>query len=153
MKLQKYECRLKPSGVLVLRDSVTEQAAERVSGAERLAQVAHALLRDLPTEQVWVFWFGARLDLRGAALVSQGGVHATALTPADVLRPVLVSGCTIFALAHNHPSGDPTPSDNDRTMQRGIYAAAEVVGLSVLDHVIVTQRPGRWHALGSRGEE
>jgi DNA repair protein RadC len=57
--------------------------------------------------------------------------------PRDVLRPALVHAAWGFILVHNHPSGDPTPSDADFRMTRRIREAADVIGIKFLDHVII----------------
>jgi enoyl-CoA hydratase/carnithine racemase len=56
----------------------------------------------------------------------------------DVLGVVLATGGASFAVAHNHPSGDPTPSIPDRQATARLREAAEAVGLRFLDHVVVT---------------
>ena len=60
----------------------------------------------------------------------------------EVARPVLIAGASGFILAHNHPSGDPTPSGEDVNMTRAVFNAARVVGLTLVDHIIIGG-PGR----------
>ena len=124
----------------------------RISCAEQLARVGAALTRDLAHEQVWLILLSARNEIRGAIRLSEGGVHGTALRPVDVLRPVIVAGETAFALIHNHPSGDPMPSVADVDMTRKLIEAAEVVGLTLIDHVVVV-RGGKFESLRDRMAE
>ena len=102
---------------------------------------------------MWLLLIGAGLDIRGAVRLSEGGLHGASLRPADVFRPVFVAACDAFALAHNHPSGDPRPSEADRELTNQLHEATEVVGLHLLDHVIVTRDAKRWHAMGPKGDE
>jgi DNA repair protein RadC len=74
--------------------------------------------------------------------VARGGKHGAALTPADVLRPVIRAGASALLLLHNHPSGDPTPSREDCQLTRALRSAATVVGIPLLDHIIVAARYG-----------
>lgn len=74
----------------------------------------------------------------GVVEVSRGGAHGASLTPRDVLCVALTMGCAGFILAHNHPSGDPTPSAEDIVMTRVIQKGADVVGCPMLDHIVVT---------------
>lgn len=135
-KIQTYECRLRRSGVLRLSDVGN---VLYVHASEQLAKVGQALTRDLPHEQLWIVFLSGKNEIRGALRVSEGGLHGCALRPADILRPVLLSGEGAFALIHNHPSGDPKPSDADIEMTRLVEKAAGLIGLYFVDHVVVTR--------------
>lgn len=79
--------------------------------------------------------------------ISSGGLHGAAVTPSNVFRPLIRCGASSFILAHNHPSGDPTPSREDVAMTWALEAAAEIVGIQLLDHVIVAAHGGGWRTL------
>ncbi len=68
-----------------------------------------------------------------------GTVTFCPVSPADVLRFVLLSTGVAFILAHNHPSGDPTPSNDDVALTSRIVEGARILGLKCLDHIIVTE--------------
>lgn len=65
-------------------------------------------------------------------LVDRSQVHAR-----EVFRPAIREACSRVLLVHNHPSGDPTPSEQDITCTRSLVAAGRIVGIEVLDHVVV----------------
>ena len=69
-------------------------------------------------------------------LLSKGAIDATVITPAEIFRPVFLTNGNKFILAHNHPSGNCTPSKEDVVFTNRIKNAAEVCGLHLLDHVI-----------------
>lgn len=71
------------------------------------------------------------------AKVAVGGLHSCSVSVADILRVVLVGKASAFVLAHNHPSGDPTPSEDDVVLTRAIEEAGKLIGLPLLDHVII----------------
>lgn len=148
-KVQTYECRLKKAGVLRVADVAADV---QLRSAELLARVAQPLVRDLPHEQVWAILLSGQLTLIGAVRVGEGGMHGCALRPADVFRPVIAGNASAFALVHNHPSGDPTPSGADHTMTRQLLAAARLLGIDLVDHLILTQRADRWHSMFQQGE-
>lgn len=75
--------------------------------------------------------------LLGLTEVSMGGSTLTIVDPKVVFRTLLVMGATSFILAHNHPSGDTTPSAEDRAMTKRLIAGGELLGLKCLDHFIV----------------
>lgn len=109
-------------------------------------------------------WFGSLdhevvvalvLDGRNCLLqeleVSRGGLHGAALTPRDVFQPVIRAGASALILAHNHPSGDPTPSVADVVMTRAVAAAGEIVAVPLLDHLIFGARGGGYVSLFDLG--
>jgi DNA repair protein RadC len=65
------------------------------------------------------------------------------VAPRDVLRVAVREAASAFVLAHNHPSGDPAPSEEDIAFTRAGAQAAAVVGTPLLDHVVVARRQSR----------
>lgn len=97
-------------------------------------------------EELWVVSLDGRNGLRSARRVAQGGVHGLHVTSRDVLRVALQDGATAMILVHNHPGGDPKPSDADLAMTRNVLDAGRLVGVPLLDHVIVSST-GRYVSL------
>jgi DNA repair protein RadC len=112
---------------------------EVLASHEAVVRWARPRLAHLEHEEVWVLLLDGRHHLRTATRVAQGGLHACALTPADVLRPAIRGAASAVVLVHNHPSGDPSPSSEDVTMTRAVAAACDVVAVPLLDHVIVAR--------------
>jgi DNA repair protein RadC len=71
--------------------------------------------------------------------VSVGTLTASLVHPREVFREAIRSAAAAILLVHNHPSGDPAPSEDDRSVTRRLQAAGELVGIRVLDHVIVSE--------------
>ena len=92
---------------------------------------------DPEKEHLIVFVLTTRLVLKGWNVVSIGSVNETLFHPREVLRPVLVAAGSAFVLLHNHPSGDPSPSQADQAVTRRLVEAARLMQLQFLDHVIV----------------
>jgi DNA repair protein RadC len=95
------------------------------------------------------------LDVRGRLLrtlqVAEGSLSQCPVSPRDALRPAVREGAHAVIFAHNHPSGDPTPSPDDADLTERLRAAAEVVGVLARDHVVVAAggyysfvEAGRW---------
>ena len=83
--------------------------------------------------------FDGRGHLRAARCIAKGGLHGASVRAADPLRAALRVDASAFVLVHNHPSGDPTPSHEDVVLTAQIARAAEIVGVALLDHVVVTR--------------
>lgn len=107
--------------------------SKRFGGLEREVMIAVAL--DGRNQVI------AELEL------SSGGLQGTAVTPADVFRPLIRCGASAFILLHNHPSGDPTPSREDIAMTGAVASVADIVGIQLLDHVVVAGRGGGWRSI------
>ena len=69
-----------------------------------------------------------------------GSLNSARLLPRDVLAPALRAGAAALIVAHNHPSGEVTPSRADRLVTVALRAAARLLGLPLLDHIILTAR-------------
>lgn len=97
-------------------------------------------LRTRRTEEVAVIMLDARQRPLSIESVAVGSVNASRLQPRDVFATALRAGAVSVILGHNHPSGDPSPSRADRLVTAHVRAAGEMLGVSVLDHVIVARR-------------
>ncbi len=87
--------------------------------------------------------------LRAVVTVSVGSIDHTFMSPREVLRDALLANASAVVLAHNHPSGDPTPSRDDEAITRRLMRAGELVGVEVLDHLVIGA--DRWISLARRG--
>lgn len=114
------------AGPLVLiRDSVNAAAALR------------PFFAGLDREQFLVCCLDAKNAIIGVNVVSIGSVTLSIVHPREVFKPaILLNSCGIIA-AHNHPSGDPTPSAEDRTLTGRLRQAGELLGITLLDHIVL----------------
>jgi DNA repair protein RadC len=86
----------------------------------------------------------AKLRMIGYHVVSVGSLNEALAHPREIFRAAILAGAYALILMHNHPSGDPTPSEADRRLTRNIREAAGILQLNLLDHVIVgSPRPDR----------
>ncbi len=115
---------------------------EPLNNPRLVAEAYDARLGGLPYEVLVAIGLDSRFRFLGEVELSRGGAHAAALTPADALRPLLRMGATACILLHNHPSGDPTPSREDLEMTAVLEAAADIVGITLVDHLVIAGRGG-----------
>jgi len=94
-------------------------------------------LRSSPKECFSVLYLNTRNQPIGNERVALGGLNVAALQPRDVFGPALTLGAAAVILAHNHPSGDPTPSPEDLAVTRHLQEAGRLLGVEVLDHLVV----------------
>jgi len=96
-------------------------------------------LRTAPTERIVALLLDNRHRPLRTEVVAVGTLNSSRLRPGDVLAPALRAGAAGLIVAHNHPSGDPAPSRADRQVTTALREAAEVVGVSLLDHLILAR--------------
>ncbi len=102
-----------------------------------------AHVRDLPRarrEHFVVLLLNARHELERRETVSIGSLNASIVHPREVFLPAILHSAASVVLVHNHPSGDPEPSEEDLSITRRLLEVGELVGIGVLDHVIVASR-------------
>ena len=87
-------------------------------------------------EHLVILLLNTRHNIEGHSLVSIGTLNESLGHPREILGPVVAGGAHAFVLMHNHPSGDPRPSQNDKELTERIDKAADVLGVKMLDHVI-----------------
>jgi len=129
--------RLQAAFELGRRRWTVHHAGCRIDSLEAVVAWARPRLLPLDHEEVWLLCLDGRNTMRSCRRVAQGGLHGCAVTAKDILRPALRDGASAIVLVHNHPSGDPTPSDADVAMTSELDVACAAIGLPLLDHVVV----------------
>lgn len=94
-------------------------------------------LRDLPHEEFHVLLLNTQNEVLRDVAITRGTLDASLVHPREVFRPAIMEPASSVVLVHNHPSGDPTPSPEDRSVTTQLRHAGEMVGIDVIDHVIV----------------
>ncbi len=102
-------------------------------------------------EVMGALFFDVRRQLLGEQEIFRGTLHRAAVEPREILKECLLRGAGGVVLFHTHPSGDPTPSYEDRQFTRRMAQAAAVVGVELLDHLVLGAT-GLWVSLKRQGE-
>jgi DNA repair protein RadC len=106
-------------------------------------------MRDEPVEQVRILFLDRKNQLIRDEVVARGTVDHTPLYPREVLRACLDHGASAIIMVHNHPSGDPSPSDADIQLTRQIDRALATLDIALHDHVVIGR--GRWASFRELG--
>lgn len=94
-------------------------------------------LRDLLYEEFRVLLLNTQHAVVREIVVTRGILDASVVHPREVFKPAVAESAAALILVHNHPSGDPAPSSEDREVTRQLAEAGRILGIPVLDHVIV----------------
>ena len=109
----------------------------QVTSPEDAAALVVPLLAGRDREQCLLVTLDSKHRLIAVGAVSVGSVDHTFMGPREVYRDALLQGASAIFLAHNHPSGDPTPSPDDRQVTRRLAQAGATLGVDLLDHLVV----------------
>lgn len=121
------------------RRRAEEKAREEFSvrTPESVAQYLRPRMRDLAHEECWVLYLNQANKEICTKRISEGGLASTAVDVRRVLHEALRCNATRMILAHNHPSGNPSPSGDDDNLTDKLRQAGDIVGIKLLDHVII----------------
>ena len=91
-------------------------------------------------EHLVALYLDAQNHLIGRETISIGSLNTTRTHPREILQPAIACSALNFILAHNHPSGSLTPSQDDVDFTRAIQRASEIIGIGLYDHIIVSSK-------------
>lgn len=110
-----------------------------LSGWDALLDYCHTAMSHRATEQFRVLYLDRKNILVADELQGQGTVDHVPVYPREIVKRALELNASALILVHNHPSGDPSPSEADITMTHRVAQAAEALGLTLHDHLILGQ--------------
>jgi len=90
-----------------------------------------------PTEEFWIICLDTKNQVIGLHMVSRGNLNSSVVHPRETFVRAILNNAASIILCHNHPSGDPTPSQADIDITRRLAEAGELLGIAVLDHIII----------------
>jgi DNA repair protein RadC len=111
--------------------------APLLDSPERVAELMRERFRDAEVEHLHVVLLNTRRKLVRWVPLSQGTLDALLVHAREVFRPAIAANASTLVLVHNHPSGDPTPSEADIKVTRDLIRAGQLLKIEVLDHVIL----------------
>lgn len=97
----------------------------------------HKDLENCDREHFIVAYLNRKGALNAVCTISIGGLHSSIVHPREVFKPAILTSSASIILIHNHPSGDPTPSQADIDITHRLIEAGKILGIEVLDHVII----------------
>ena len=110
---------------------------KKITDAVEVYKYMLPLMGNLEKEEFHVFLLGGRNEVLEVVKISDGRRDSCQVHSSDIFRAALVRRACSVILVHNHPSGDPSPSPEDCAMTRKVLAGGNLIGISVLDHVII----------------
>ena len=126
----------------------TAPAGTELSSAEAVWNASKDLI-PLRHEEFHVYLLNTKNKLLRRNLVSVGSLAASLVHPREAFRAAVMEPAQAIIFVHNHPTGDPSPSDEDATLTRRLVQAGDVLGIRVLDHVVIGAHS--WYSFAESG--
>ncbi len=120
------------------RKAVEAINRERVTSSHDVVEIFQPMLADLPHEEFWALLLNKANKVIDKVRVSQGGVAGTVVDVRIIVKTAVEKLASSIIIAHNHPSGNPKPSDKDISITKKLKDAANLFDISILDHLIIT---------------
>jgi DNA repair protein RadC len=135
---------------LVRERSLTQLERRQIRDASGAAATLAAYLAEEDREHFVVLLLNSKNRLIGINTVSIGSLTSSLAHPREVFKPAILANAAAIIVAHNHPSGEPTPSQDDVEITKRLHAAAELLGIRLLDHIVLGDN-GRWYSFQDDG--
>ena len=125
-------------------------ARPRFSCPRDAAQYLEGILSDESVEVFLILCLTTKHSPIAYHELSRGTLDAALVHPREVFKVAFLANAACLILAHNHPSGDPTPSSEDLTLTKTLAEAGNLLGVKIIDHIIIG-RDGGYHSFRERG--
>jgi DNA repair protein RadC len=131
-------CQIKAAFELSKRiNAYCEEKHPKITSKDDVTRLLAPHMMFLPQEEFKVVLLDSKQKLIRFATVSVGSLDKALVEPRDVFRPAIASGAASVVIVHNHPSGDPKPSEQDILLTRELIVCGKILGVEVLDHIII----------------
>ena len=108
-----------------------------INSPENAIDILRNLIGDSPVEVFCVLCLDTRNKIIAACRVSEGSLSMTVVHPREVFQRAILSNAASIIIAHNHPSGDSKPSNEDIKITKQLVQAGEIMKIKVFDHIII----------------
>ena len=116
------------------------KAGAQFSDSRAVYRYFRARLCDEKTEQFWLIMLDSKNRIMREEMISQGSLTSSLVHPREAFKPAIRESAAAVIFVHNHPSGDPSPSRDDRDLTGRLAKTGELIGIRVLDHVITGEK-------------
>ncbi|MGG0937277.1 JAB domain-containing protein [Brevibacillus centrosporus] len=121
----------------MVRESSLLYPQRRIRMAKDAVGLFQSFLQESDREQFFLICLNVRNEPTAIHTVSIGSLDSSIVHPRETFKAAVLANASSIIVAHNHPSGDPTPSQPDLDVTKRLQEAGELLGIPVLDHIIV----------------
>jgi DNA repair protein RadC len=122
------------------QDLEDEPSRYELTNPQSVVKAVRASIQDKAKEHFKLVLLNVRNTILDISTISIGTVNASLVHPREVFKKAIAHGASSVVLAHNHPSGNPEPSEDDVRLTQRLVEAGRLLGIEVLDHIVVTTK-------------
>jgi len=123
--------------VQLVRDGSAKTDSKVIDYPGKAAEILRNYIGETDREVFVVAMLDTKSKVIGINTVSVGSINASIVHPREVLKPAILSNAVGIIIGHNHPSGEPTPSREDKEVTNRIDQACQIIGIQLLDHIVL----------------
>lgn len=123
--------------VKLCKDSSILYEPRKISSPTHAAILIRRFLSGLDREELIVVTLDTKNQPNNINVCSRGSLNSSIVHPREVFKTAILSNAASILIAHNHPSGEPEPSEEDISITKRIKEAGDIIGIKLLDHIIV----------------
>ena len=151
MSQLRYEYSIPVYRVSLVRDGSHRTPVPQIRSSRDAHQVFQQYLEGVDRENFVVMLVDQKHKIIGIHTVATGSLTAAVVHPREVMKPAILSNAAAIIVAHNHPSGDPQPSQEDRALTAKLFQAGKILGIALLDHIILGDGADTYFSFGDEG--
>lgn len=123
----------------LIRESGPWYVSDGINNPDRVCQMMQEELdlENCDKEYFIAIYLDRKIKVNACSIISIGGLHSSIVHPREVFKPALLTSSAGVILVHNHPTGDPAPSQEDIEVTRRLSEAGNILGIEVMDHIII----------------
>lgn len=112
---------------------------KKIQSPNDIFNIAQNVIRgnEYAEENLWLITLDIKNSITGIFTVSTGSLNSSIVHPREIFKRAVLQNAASIIICHNHPSGDPAPSQEDIDTTKRIYDAGKILGIELLDHVII----------------
>lgn len=134
--------------VMLVREKAQEKRARPIiKSPDDVYNLIGKDIRYLDREAMYTIYLDSRNKVLGTEMISLGTLNANLIHPRELFKGAILISAASIILVHNHPSGEPAPSEDDIEITKRVVKAGKILGIDVLDHVIIGNGTGEYLSL------
>lgn len=134
----------------LVRERTVPFQTRKLCDSQSVYELFRKMAEDLDREAIWIACLDTKSHVTCLSQVSLGTLNSAPAHPRELLKIALMANANAIITVHNHPSGDPEPSPEDRNVTTQIKSASQILGIQLLDHLIVGD--GRYYSFADQGD-
>jgi len=131
-----YMYRIPKYAVQLVREKSVSSEVKSINQPIDVYNLMHPLVEMLPVEHFQIVMLDSKNKVIGVSMVTTGILNASVIHPREVFQRAILANCAAIILTHNHPSGDPAPSQDDISTTKKLVECGKVMEIPVLDHIV-----------------